>query len=131
MKTWREFFNVVEKLKPITLSEGMFFLMRNPIPPLWENFKNVYGGAYSFRIIKEEAGNAFVEYAIAAMMNMVAKEKGNLVNGLSISPKKTHNIIKIWNTDAAKFKSPDDLHKLLPDMKTEDFLYTPFTSKKM
>jgi hypothetical protein len=48
-------------LKTATLTDGMFFLMRNGIPPLWENANNVYGGAYSFRIPKARAGDAFTD----------------------------------------------------------------------
>jgi len=131
MGTWRTLFSVMDNLKVDTLSEGMFFLMRDPIPPLWENCKNIYGGAYSFRVVKKEAGEAFLTYAIAAMLGAIVTDPANMVNGLSISTKKTHNIIKVWNSDSAKYRSPTDLFKLLPDMKTEEVLYTPFTEKRM
>jgi hypothetical protein len=131
MGSWSSLFQVLEGLKVDTLSEGMFFLMRDPIPPLWENFKNIYGGAYSFRVLKRDAGEAFVTYAVAAMLGSIMSDPANVVNGLSISTKKTHNIIKVWNADSAKYRSPSELYKLLPDMKTEDILYTPFTEKRM
>jgi len=131
MKTWRHFFTVLEALKLDTLSEGMFFLMRDPIPPLWENCNNVYGGAYSFRVPKHSAGTAFEHYAIAAMLSSSMTDPTNTINGLSISPKKTYNIIKMWNTNSGKFRKPSDMMCLLPDMKTGDVLYTPFTEKKM
>lgn len=131
MTTWREFYTVTQSLGVDSLSDGMFFLMRDPIPPLWENHQNVYGGAYSFRILKRDAGEAFLTYATAAMIREATTDGGNIINGLSISPKKTHNIIKVWNTDSSKFKKADDILKLLPDMCMEDFQYTPFTQKKM
>jgi hypothetical protein len=131
MATWREFYTVVQCLGVDSLSDGMFFLMRDPAPPLWENHQNVYGGAYSFRILKRDAGEAFLAYATAAMIREVMNDSGNIINGLSISPKKTHNIIKVWNTDCATYKKPTDILKLLPEMCTEDVQYTPFTQKKM
>ena len=131
MGTFHTLFEVLEGLKVDTLSEGMFFLMRDPIPPLWENFKNIYGGAYSFRVLKRDAGEAFVTYAVAAMLGSIMSDPANVVNGLSISTKKTHNIIKVWNADSAKYRSPSELYKLLPGMNTEDVLYTPFTEKRM
>jgi len=131
MKTWRDFHTIIGAIEESTLSDGMFFFMRNPIPPLWENHKNIYGGAYSISVIKEDAGSVFVEYAIAAMLNSSTHNTANIVNGLSISPKKSHNIIKIWNTDAAKFKLGSDLVKLIPDMRAEDVRFTPFVDKKM
>jgi len=131
MRTWREFFSVMIALKTDTLTDGMFFLMRNGIPPLWENANNVYGGAYSFRIPKARAGTAFIRYAVAAMINEVTKDSKNIINGLSISPKKTHNIIKVWNTDCAAFKNKADLNIHHSDVLVEETIYTPFTEKKM
>jgi len=131
MSTWRSFFNVMDGLKVDTLSDGMFFLMRDPIPPLWENCRNIYGGAYSFRVVKKDAGEAFITYAIAAILEAIVTHPTNVVNGLSISTKKTHNIIKVWNSDSAKYRSSTELFKLIPDMKTEEVLYTPFTEKRM
>ena len=131
MTTWREFFTVIAALKMDTLSDGMFFLMRNGIPPLWENCANVYGGAYSFRIAKAKAGSAFVRYAVAAMLNEVATDGRNVINGLSISPKKTHNIVKVWNSDCKTFRSKTDLVQHHPEVLAEETIYTPFTEKKM
>jgi hypothetical protein len=131
MKTWRDFHKIIGALGDPTLTDGMFFLMRNPIPPLWENHKNIYGGAYSISVVKEDAGSVFIEYAIAAMLNSSTTDSANIVNGLSISPKTNHNIIKLWNTNAAKFKNPDELVKLIPGMMAEDVRYTKFTDKKM
>jgi len=131
MKTWRDFFTVILHLKADTFSDGMFFLMRNNIPPLWENHNNVYGGAYSFRILKSKAGLAFVRYAVAAMIKDVAKDSKNIINGLSISPKTSHNIIKIWNTDSKAFKSKSDLNCHHPEVLEAETIYTPFTDKKM
>jgi len=131
MKTWRDFFTVILHLKTDTLSDGMFFLMRNNIPPLWENHNNVYGGAYSFRILKSKAGSTFVRYAIAAMIKDITKDGRNTINGLSISPKTSHNIIKVWNTDSKAFKSKADLVIHHPDVLEAETIYTPFTDKKM
>jgi hypothetical protein len=131
MTTWHDFLKILTALKVDTLSDGMFFLMRGDIPPLWENCNNVYGGAYSFRILKSKAGLAFVRYAIAAMLKEVVKNDANLINGLSISPKKTHNIVKVWNTDARTHNRKTDLVCHHPDVLDEEIVYTPFTDKKM
>ena len=131
MKTWRQVLNVVDTLHTDTLSNGMFFLMRDPVPPLWENAKNIYGGAYSFRVPKKEAGQAFVNYAIAAMNKQIMMDPANFVNGMSISTKNTHNIIKIWNTKADTYSDPSDLLLLVPGVKTEDVRYTRFTDMRM
>jgi hypothetical protein len=131
MKTWGQYLAIIKELKPETLSDGMFFLMRNDIPPLWENHNNVYGGAYSFRVLKNKAGPAFVRYGLAAMLKEVAKDSRNVINGLSISPKTSHNIIKVWNTDSKALKSKSDLISHHPDVLEAETIYTPFTDKKM
>lgn len=129
--TWREFWSLIEELKVETISEGMFFFMRDPIPPLWENHQNIRGGYYSIRIQKKDAGDVYVTYAIGAMVSAMCKDSTNQINGISISPKKGFNIIKIWNIDASKHKSPTDIHLLCKEIKQEDIIYTPFVQKKM
>jgi hypothetical protein len=126
MSTWGDFWNVMNKLKVSTIADGMFFLMRNPIPPLWENFQNIRGGSYSFRLDKRDAGDGFINYAIALMVNKLATDPANIMNGMSITPKKNFNILKVWNTDATKYNKAEDIV-----MTTGDMLYTPFIEKKM
>jgi hypothetical protein len=129
--TWREFWSLIEELKVETISEGMFFFMRDPIPPLWENHQNIRGGSYSIRVQKKDAGDVYVTYAIGAMISQMCKDSSNQINGISISPKKGFNIIKIWNIDASKYKNPTDIHLLCKEIKQEDVMYTPFVEKKM
>ncbi len=126
MTTWQDFWSVMNKLKVSTLADGMFFLMRDPVPPLWENFQNIRGGSYSFRLDKRDAGEGFISYAIALMTNKLATDSANIMNGMSITPKKNFNILKVWNTDAVKYNKVDDI-----TISTGDMLYTPFIEKKM
>ena len=65
------------------------------------------------------------------MLDRITTDTTNKIKGISISPKKTHNIIKVWNSDSKTFSSPADLLKLIPDLKMEEIIYTPFTDKKM
>ena len=43
--------DVLEIFKELNekIKSGMFFWMRENIPPLWENFQNIRGGSYSIR----------------------------------------------------------------------------------
>lgn len=131
VSTWKEWYSMIEQLGINSIGDGMFFLMRDPIPPLWENSKNIRGGSYSFRAQRTEAGDTFVLSSIACMMDKVMKEKENKIHGLSISPKKGFNIIKIWNIDSTKYKMPTDMNIYYEGLKIEDILYTPFLQKKM
>ena len=36
-----------------TFTDGMFFLMKNNIPPLWEDINNINGGVITYKITKK------------------------------------------------------------------------------
>ena len=129
MKTWYQFWAIMDTLKIETLSDGMFFLMRDPSPPLWESHHHIRGGCYSFRCQKKDASDIFINYIIATMLN-VTSTPDNQINGLSISPKRGFNIIKIWNTDAGKYNKASNITSL-SSVCENDIIYTPFVQKKM
>jgi hypothetical protein len=132
MKSWRDFWNIVDTLKVESFSDGMFFLMRDPCPPLWENHQNIRGGCYSFRCQKKDAPDTYLNYVIASMLGQLSSETDNKINGISISPKRGFNIIKVWNSDAQKYKTKSDLSPYVSNIiKESDILYTPFIQKKM
>ena len=131
MKTWREFWSVIEVLKQDSLSDGMFFMMRDPSPPLWESHQNIRGGCYSFRCQKKDAADVYLNHIIAAALGTISGHSENRINGISISPKRGFNIVKIWNTDAQKFNCPSNIDTSFSPIKESDMLYTPFVQKKM
>ena len=59
----------------------------------------------------------------------VTKNSENKINGITISPKRGFNIIKVWNTDAQKFNNPSDVTSL--STRDDEIIYTPFIQKKM
>ena len=131
MKNWRDFWTIIEALKPESLSDGMFFMMRDPSPPLWESHHHIRGGCYSFRCHKKEATETYLNYIIAAMMGSIT-HSDNSINGISISPKRGFNIIKVWNTDAQKFNHPSNINaNVSTNIREADIMYTPFVQKKM
>ena len=129
MKNWREFWAVIDTLKEVSLSDGMFFMMRDPSPPLWESSQNIRGGCYSFRYPKKDAHDIYLNYIIAAMLGSITSPD-NRINGITISPKRGFNIIKLWNTDAQKFNNTSDIDSNLLS-REGDIIYTPFIQKKM
>lgn len=129
MKTWNQFWSIIEVLKSESFSDGMFFLMRDPAPPLWESHHHIRGGCYSFRCPKKEAPEVYLTYIIASMMNGVTHDTNNKINGISISPKRGFNIIKLWNSDS-QFDKPSNL-VAVSSIREGDIIYTPFVQKKM
>jgi hypothetical protein len=131
MKSWRDFWAIIETLKAESLSDGMFFLMRDPSPPLWESHHHIRGGCYSFRCQKKDASHIYLNHIIASMLGSLPTDSTNRINGISISPKRGFNIIKVWNTDAQRFCKSSDLNTNISTIREADIIYTPFVQKKM
>jgi hypothetical protein len=131
MKTWREFWSVIDTLKEASLSDGMFFMMRDPSPPLWESHHHIRGGCYSFRCQKKDASDIYLNYIIASMLGSLVAHPENRINGISISPKRGFNIVKVWNTDAQKFNHPSNIDTTITTIREGEIMYTPFVQKKM
>ena len=76
---------------------GMFFIMKNDIFPNWEDPSNRMGGCLSFKVPSK---NILSEWKLLLLHcisgNILTNDQ---VNGISISPKKEFNIIKIWIKD--------------------------------
>ena len=132
MHTWEDFWTVIEAISQESLADGMFFMMRDPAPPLWENHIHIRGGCYSFRCPKRDAAEVCISYMIASMLGCATKSFSNKINGISISPKRGFNIIKVWNADAGSFESPSDINTIIsPVIKESEIIYTRFVQKKM
>lgn len=85
------------------VSEGMFFLMRKlkngiSIYPQWEDTRNIEGGCWSFKIIKEQCESVWFTLMKHVMGECLIKKTidYSIINGISISPKKHFSIVKIW-----------------------------------
>ena len=81
---------------------GMFFIIKENINPIWEDPNNRLGGCISFKygnnILKE-----FLKLLLLCIThNLSTEENINEINGLSISPKKEFNIVKIWTKNYDK-----------------------------
>jgi hypothetical protein len=101
IQTIEEFWSTYEFLENNVIENSMFFFMRKGINPLWEDPKNIKGGCWSFKIPKGNILKYWIDLSIYLLGENVTK-KERIINGISISPKKTFCIIKIWNNNKAK-----------------------------
>ena len=85
--TWTDFWLLFNTLNEEHLPEGMFFLMRDPFLPLWENHQNIKGGWYSFCVPKENASNAFMLYSISSMIQKTQKNSKNNITSKGLKSK--------------------------------------------
>jgi len=104
-----DFWNTYDFLENNIIENSMLFIMREGINPLWEDPQNLDGGCWSFKIGKGKIKQYWTELSIFLLGEHITKRE-KLINGLSISPKKTFCIIKIWNSDK-KISNKDQLNK--------------------
>ena len=139
VKTPKDVLSIFKELGE-KIKGGMYFWMRENIPPLWENFQNIRGGSYSIRGISDQGIRIFKLYSLATMMNAITQNNEDIINGISISPKLQgfgnqqkvgYFIIKIWNKDCDKFHSKTNLSCLEDIITYDDVIYTPHVEKKM
>ena len=130
VRTWRDFWLLVDTLTAEAFGKSMFFWMRDPLPPLWENKDNIRGGNYSIRVSDADIPTTFTRYAVASMLGEVFSSGENRVQGFSIAPKRGFSVLKVWNQNADKWSDPADLQLLTDKLKLEDVLYAPFVTKR-
>jgi len=89
---------IKEYIQQNHLQNAMFFLMKGDIFPTWEYPENREGSSISYKIpaqtLKESWDLLFIRLICEEILE--DKEKVSEINGISISPKKEFNIIKIW-----------------------------------
>ena len=89
-----------------TIPEGviakcMLFLMRKGITPMWEDVKNRNGGFFSYKVANKFVPDVWKTLFYAMCGETLSKNPkySHLINGITVSPKKSFCIIKIWMTD--------------------------------
>jgi hypothetical protein len=99
--TAEEYWRAAEHLSSKLVEKGMIFLMKEGIEPTWEDKMNMSGGCISFKI----ANNDSCKVWINLMAHLVSSNLENHANGVSISPKKNFNIVKIWTNSVVNISS--------------------------
>lgn len=85
------------------LSNGMFFIMRGDILPIWEDKMNKDGGAWTLFVSNNQIEPYLVNIS-AYMVNEKLINLPNEINGISITPKHKSFSIKIWNKNVSTSK---------------------------
>jgi len=104
IRTVDDFWQVQNRLNQFMIENGMFFLMKENISPMWEDMRNKNGGCWSFKVYKRYIPNTWLDLSLHTVTEKLtaAAENSKTITGISISPKKSFSIIKIWNTDSNK-----------------------------
>mgnify|MGYP006081408699 FL=1 len=85
----------------------MLFLMKNNITPLWEDKQNKQGGCFSFKVNNKNVVSAWKRLIYCLVGNTITNNDtlNNNITGITISPKKSFCIIKVWLANT-KFQNP-------------------------
>lgn len=106
----------VQKAYAPLWEHGMFFLMREHIAPMWEDSHNVDGGCFSFKVMRPEVPERWYRLCAAILGETLVRDVEDqreggrhiggpdtareaiwdMVNGISISPKRNYCIVRIW-----------------------------------
>jgi len=109
------------------MQDGMFFLMREYVQPVWDDPAVIDGGCYSIRVPREHATASMVDMMIATCGETVLaepiRERWASVCGVSISPKNSFNVIKVW---LGPGEVPGEQQLWMPATRTKDVFYSPF-----
>lgn len=88
----------------------MLFFMRKGILPMWEDPKNFEGGCFSFKITNKSIAPVWKKMSYMLSGESITKNKNLLktINGITVSPKKSFCILKIW-TGTLKYQNVKEL----------------------
>ena len=91
----------------------MLFLMKDAINPIWEDPNNKNGGCFSFKVNNKDVPSLWKILLYTIVGQTVSNDEKFLKNicGITISPKKTFCIIKIW-TRTCDYQNPTILNNI-------------------
>lgn len=92
---------IVEELPVNVMKYCMLFVMRKGITPMWEDPQNRNGGFFSYKVANKFVPDVWktLFYALCGETLSTNPRYSPLINGITVSPKKSFCIVKIWLTD--------------------------------
>jgi len=92
-------FALVRKMP--TFESGMFFLIKDPYPPKWDDPSNINGGMWTYKINKSSVNETFERLIYLTITDNLCKDilQKDHINGISTSPKLHNVVVKIWTVN--------------------------------
>ena len=87
-----------ENLPENIIKYCMLFIMKEGITPVWEDEQNRNGGCFSYKITTQEADEKWFDLCGKVLSETLSSKEcyNTNINGISITPKKNANVIRIW-----------------------------------
>ena len=113
LSTVEEVLSLYSAIPEKLVKNCMLFLMRKHINPIWEDPANRDGGCFSFKVLNKNVYKTWVglSYTLVGETLMKNKDLLHIINGITVSPKRSFCIIKIWLSDCT-MQNPAKLSKI-------------------
>jgi Eukaryotic initiation factor 4E len=107
IKTVETLIAVNETVTDHIIKNCMLFVMKRGIKPMWEDPQNRNGGCFSYKVINKTVCQVWrkLMYLLCGNSLTVDPKHSEMVNGITISPKKGFCIVKIW-LSSCKLQDP-------------------------
>ena len=98
MTSVEETIALMESLPEVLVVNCMLFIMKEGIIPVWEDTHNRNGGCFSYKIGNKNVYTIWKELSYMLTGKTLSTNRAFVesINGITISPKKSFCIIKIW-----------------------------------
>ena len=98
VESMEEVISLYNSIPPAMVKNCMLFLMRQNIKPMWEDPNNKQGGCFSFKVGNKNVPDVWKSVSYLLTGETLSKEKNfqDNITGITISPKKSFCILKIW-----------------------------------
>ena len=85
----------------------MLFVMKTGISPMWEDKQNRNGGCFSYKVVNKVVCQVWRKliYLLCGNCLTMDPKHNEMINGITISPKKGFCIVKIW-MKTCKYQDP-------------------------
>ena len=104
VNTVEEMIAILDCLPAALVNNCMLFMMRDGVMPLWEDKNNCEGGCFSYKINNNHVKQVWDELCSMVVGTSISDDKQFVKNitGITISPKKSFCIMKIWMRDCSQ-----------------------------
>jgi len=123
ISTINDVVSLYEVIPEKLIKNCMLFLMRKNITPRWEDEKNKEGGCFSFKVVNKDVKKIWRNISYALVGETLCKQSGycNYITGITISPKRSFCIVKIW-LSTCKYQSSSILSDI-PELSKQGCLF--------
>jgi translation initiation factor 4E len=92
---------VTETLPEVLVENCMLFIMKEGVKPIWEDLNNRNGGSFSYKVSNKNVFKVWKDLTYVLVGESISNHSNFVksVTGITISPKKSFCIIKIWMAD--------------------------------